>query len=289
MSTGFSHLDQAEEAVNNATFDKNTSNNGEISNARENTLDQSREDQSSEKTAEEIMALEKLAKFKFKDQEWTPEQLEKAIMRHSDYTKKTQEVAEKRKYYDNLGADLDHVYKNPSLAEAFKKTYPKEFHQYLDLLNLSFLPKADGRQSQAEEKNIYDQLPEELRSRLDRVENYVREKEVLAAEQKLDSIYGKLQSKYPDAIEEVVTARAQALADQGIDLTESVFEKLFKKSQEDVLSRLEKKQQSTLQTQRSANQQAKGPGPGGGIPGQAPKKMTLNEATEAAIAALTKA
>ena len=91
----------------------------------------------------EITELEKLERFKFKGEEWTPKKAEQAFMRQQDYTKKAQELAEQRKEYEselkhreyrsNLKADINHVLKNPSLADEFKKIYPEEYHYALEL------------------------------------------------------------------------------------------------------------------------------------------------------------
>lgn len=226
--------------------------------------------------------LESVLKFKFGDREWTPEQLRKSILMHSDYTKKTQAVAEKQKYWDNLDYDLENVRSNPQLRDQFLQTYPKEFHKYL----------RDNNQQQSQQTQSQNsQLPQEILQKLSKVDelsSYITEQQVKAHEANIDAKFSTLSKKYPDGIEDVVLARAQALMDRGTFVTDEVWEKLWKKSHEDVGSRFEARQKQTLQTQRTANLQAKGPASGGGTPTGAPiKARSLKDATELAVRQLT--
>src|SRR3954464_16064772 len=79
----------------------------------------------------EMVDLESLEKFRYAGREMTPKELQQAVMLQSDYTRKTQQLAEERKYYDNLSADLSAVAQNPQLAAKFKEVYPEKFHDYL--------------------------------------------------------------------------------------------------------------------------------------------------------------
>ena len=84
--------------------------------------------------APQVVDISTLEKFKFGDEELTPETLRKQRMMHQDYTNKTKAVAQERKFYENVGFDLDKVKKNPALADEFKKIYPKAFHRFLDFV-----------------------------------------------------------------------------------------------------------------------------------------------------------
>ena len=60
-----------------------------------------------EKTAEEtpqFVEIDGLDKVVFRGKEYTPEEFDRAMLRQSDYTRKTQELAKERKYIDNLGS-----------------------------------------------------------------------------------------------------------------------------------------------------------------------------------------
>lgn len=245
--------------------------------------------QAAGKTVEEILNLDGAQKFKFGDREWTPDQLRKSIMMHSDYTKKTQKIAETSKYWDNLDADLEYVRGNPKAVEQFLQTYPKQFHKYLSA--------AGVKMQQMEAENLQQQsraeIPPEILKDLQMVKNYVQEKETQAIEAQLDQTFATLSKKYPEGDEDIVLARAQALldakreTDPGFRITNEVWEKLWKASHEKTVSKLAEKQKGILNNQRQANTQARGPAPGGGTPGQAPVRMNLKQATEHAVQTLS--
>ncbi len=132
--------------------------------------------------AEAILNLDGASKFKFGGKEWTPEQLQKSMMLHSDYTKKTQAVAQTAKYYDNLDADLDFIRTSPNKTEAiqmFMQTYPKAFHKYLSMSGAQLAQEAESRQMQGQSQA---QLPPELMRDLQMVKNYVTPTETKAIE-----------------------------------------------------------------------------------------------------------
>lgn len=243
-----------------------------------------------EAQAQAILDLDKAQKFKFGDREWTPDQLKKSIMLHSDYTKKTQQVSETRKYYDNLEHDLEFIKGHPNKEQAmqmFMETYPKAFHKYLSLIGGS----EQAANLQAQSQNA--QLPPELMKDLEMVKNYVQEKETQAIEAQLENTFSALAKKYPDGDEDIVLARAQALLDAkretepGFRITNEIWDKLWKASHEKNVSKYEARQKGILEKQRTANQSAKGPAPGGGTPGQAPVRMNLKQAEEYAYKTLT--
>jgi hypothetical protein len=68
----------------------------------------------------------------------TPKDLKNSYLMREDYTRKTQEVAEARKYVDNFKYDLQSLVKQPSLMGQFEKVYPKEFVQLAkEILSIS--------------------------------------------------------------------------------------------------------------------------------------------------------
>jgi hypothetical protein len=230
----------------------------------------------------EIPLLDKYERFKFGDQEWTPDSLKKAMMRQSDYTKKTQAVKEIQKYYDNLKFDLDHVKGNPSLADKFKEVYPKDFWPYLDYV----MRKSEESNEMAQQQGRgQTELPRELQERLDRVESYVKEKEIESFDAQLDTTFAKLAQKYPDGNEEIVLARAQAIleANPNMKLDQGAWERLWKKSHDEVSGLIKQKQEKLFNTQKEANSRAKDIGSGGGTPGSAPTRMKLKDVADFAI------
>jgi len=225
--------------------------------------------------------LDTAVKFMWKGKEMTPGQLEKGFMLHSDYTKKSQQVAEQRKYYDNVDADLEKVRANPALRSEFVKVYPKEFHKLLGYIGIK--EEQQGGMPNGFDKN---QLPPEMQEALNKINNfeqYVQNNEIKAKEQELENISMRLTQKYPEAVEDVVLARAQVLIDEGHELSEAVWDKLYKTSHEAMLKRDQERKTKTFEAQKQSNQQGRSIGKGGGTAGSAPKRMTMAEATEAAV------
>lgn len=230
--------------------------------------------------------LDTAQKFMWKGKEMTPGQLEKGFMLHSDYTKKAQQVAEQRKFYDNVDADLEKVRANPALKSEFLKVYPKEFHKLLSYMGIKEEPQGGM-------PNGFDkaQLPPEMQQALNDIKSfkdYVQNNEIKAKEQELENISMRLTQKYPEAIEDVVLARAQVLIDDGVELTEAVWDKLYKASHEGMLKRDNERKTKTFDSQKQSNQQGRSIGKGGGTAGSAPKRMSMAEATEAAVRDYTK-
>ncbi len=226
-----------------------------------------------------ITELESLEKFKFDGRELTPEQLRKERMLHSDYTKKTQEIAAEREFYSALPADLKAVRENPKLAAQFRQIYPKNFHHYLD-----FLGAAPARKSQddPESDDSY-----ELKSKLDRLEKYVEEQETAKNEAIVDRICAKYSAKFSAADEDLVLSWAQTLSEDGTQLTDVLWEKLWKQSHDRTLARDTQRQKLKFNKQKQANDQSLESSQGGGTPGQAPRKESMKEATERAVKELT--
>lgn len=230
--------------------------------------------------SDEALNLESVLKFKFGEREWTPDQLRKAIMLQSDYTKKTQQISEERKYFDNLHYDLENIRSNPDLVNEFMKVYPKQFHQYLKLVGANS-EEAQNRQVQAQSEKA--PIDPQLIAKLERVENYIRDTEVKAKEAELDAKFSSLSKKYPEGNEDLVLARAQALIDRGVPITDEVWDKLWKQSHDSFVSKFEAKQKQTLQQQRDSNNRASGPSSAGGVPTNAPRRESFKQATERAI------
>lgn len=227
----------------------------------------------------EPIDLDTVTKVKWEGKEYTPSDFRKMMMFQSDYTKKTQSVAQTQKYYEALSHDLEAIRNNPQLVSEFQKIYPKEFHKYLD----NVMPKDWKTGNQSERGN----LPPEVEEKLARFDSYIKEQEVTAQEAKIESITSKLAQKYPEAIEDVVLARAQALVEQGHSLTQEHWDKLYKTSHDFMLKRMTDRQTKQFDSQKNANLKGRGIGPGGGTPGQAPRKLSFKDATEAAIQDLT--
>lgn len=237
-------------------------------------------DQQSAPTSEEqkIIDLESQDKFRFGGKEWTPKEFQGAYMMQADYTRKTQQLSEERKYYDNLSADLSAVRSNPELADKFKEIYPTKFHSYLEYVEKRQQPTQPGQQNQ------YQSLDPAYQKRFDTLEADMNERKVAAINAELDSRFKTLSERYPFADEEAAIARAQAAHQKGIQLTDKVWDQIWKDTHDKNESRFKKISSEQINKQKSANQKGKDVASGGGIPGQAPRApKTIKDASKFAL------
>lgn len=229
-----------------------------------------------EGAAPSLTDLSTLQKFKFEGQEMSYEDLKNSYLRHQDYTRKTQEIAEERKYYNALDADLDAVRKNPALMTKFREIYPEKFHSYLRYLNSS-------EQSQTQAAKGADtraDLPPEVLSRIDQIENMVKEDKIQAIETKLEAQDRTFSEKYPMADIEAVYAKAQAAHKQGVKLTDEKWEQIWKDDQERHSKRYESHYKKQFEKQKEAQAKSKDTGAGGGTPGGSPQKVKLKDVAD---------
>lgn len=247
-----------------------------------------------QEAASSILELDKLEKFKFKDQEWTRDELEKAIMRQSDYTKKTQAFAKEReqilnekKFADNLADDLEHIAQNPKLLEEFKKIYPKSYHAVADRYAQS-LTGASPQQEQTQgsrndlEAKLLARL-EELEGRINPVISERDERVSQMAVQAVDEIFESNLKKYDLANESHVHMLATQALERGEQLDREAFEKLFKQSHEAQEKQFQGYYKKKFGEQKAANEKARSPGGNSATPNNAPQKMNLKQAREAML------
>jgi hypothetical protein len=234
--------------------------------------------------APELVDLDTMDKFKFGGREWTPKELEAAYMRQQDYSRKTQEIAQERKYYDNLPYDLDMVKNNPALVNQFKQVYPAKFHSWIDRVvgqAKQAAPQQPGQSAQT------PQLPkefQELRAEVDAFKKERFDAEVAKHSTEIDRIMSGLSKKYPFADEDSVLAKAQSLSERGQQVDEKIWNGLFKMVNDKNEKLLNERQAERIKQQKAASSKAKDVGFGGGTPGQAPRQFkTIKEATEAAM------
>lgn len=238
--------------------------------------------QEQEKTPE-LTDLSKLEKFVFKGEEMTPEDFERSLLRQQDYTKKTQALAEERKYFDNLSADLETVKQNPRLAEEFKRTYPEKFHGYLNVLGI----QSSEMQQGARDEGHQAQIPSELIGRIEKLEGAITAREKEALDARIDAIEKDLSPKYKHAnLPDVYGAAQEFMKREGIDpktINAEILEPFFKASHDYFTQQFKEWQKEALQSQRDANKKGSDIGRGGGTPGEAPQRMSMKEAEEAMI------
>lgn len=245
-------------------------------------------------TAEQLADLDKLEKFRFNGREWTPKELGESTLRWEDYTRKTMQVAEARKFAENFHYDLEKVASNPRLMSEFKNIYPKQYHQVaenlLKRMSQTGAPKTETT-SQA------TQLPPEFLERLDKLEGKLSESEKAAQETQINSIvktldlyFEKLEKKYELANSEVVENRAMAMLERAkangeeLTITEAFLDKLFKESHEQTEKRFQAVQKAKITQQKTASLNAREAGRGGDSPATPASKMTMKEAREKLMA-----
>lgn len=270
--------------------------NLEQANVAEDVSNQAETTDTQEAGAENSLTdLSSIGKFRFEGKDWTVDDLKKSMLMHSDYTKKTQALSEERKFVDNLHIDLNNVRQNPELLAAFKQIYPPKYHVLVEGIETN---KQAAPQPQTGQPSVSPDLERRLAQIETAYRNQelsVREAQVAAAEASIDSVFGKMTKKYPLASEEVVIARAQALLDKGAKLSddkgnpnEDLWDKIWKSVQEASAKHYEGHYKKLVNEQKQASVKGKDVASGGGLPGQAPKKMSLKEASEHAIATLTR-
>lgn len=237
------------------------------------------------------IVLDTVEKFVLHGHEWTPEELNKSILRQNDYTKKTQELAELRKqieeqresyarYEKNVDADIDAVLANPRLEAQFKKIYPKPFHAQLDLA-LKYGHRDEDADDSSEQVRLPREVVERLRrldaleEKLEQIEEGSRKAQNEAADKYLEVITSKFSSKYQFAVEESVFNMAQAILEANRDnprfqMTEGVWEKLWKQSHDRQKKRYDQIHNSQVSAQLRKGELSSDVAAGGAAPGRAP-------------------
>lgn len=233
-----------------------------------------------EQAVEDILDLGGVSRFRFKGIEMTPEDLDKSVMRQADYTRKTQAIAEERKYTENFLADVKKVEQNPQLMNEFRKLYPAKYQQLAENYLEATLSKQELKQK-AEKTGVPEELLEELRT----VREYVRNQEVQKHEAQLETTISSLKKEFPisgkaeTVIETYVLSKAQILSSKGIQITNEIFKTLWKEGVDSLgeYGRTVRKQVSN--NQRMASAKAKDTGAGGGVPIAPPREpKSLKEA-----------
>lgn len=231
----------------------------------------------------QVIDLDSLEKFKFQGRELTPKELKSAYMAHADYTNKTKEIAQERKYYDNLEFDLSKVKSDPQLIDQFKQIYPKKFHYLVD----KYIDRPQPAQPVQQQGQSQPPLPKEFMELKEKVEMFEKrnfDAEVAKHASDLDRLITGLSKKYPFADEEQVLSRAQSLRERGEDLDEKAWDGLYKMVNDKNEAFYKQRRDDELKKQKEANSKAKDVPMGGGTPGQAPRGFkTIREATEAAL------
>lgn len=247
-----------------------------------------------ETTKEEILDLDKLERFRFDGKEWNPKDLKNSYLMREDYTRKTQEVAEARKYADNFKYDVQALVKQPSLMDKFASIYPKEYVQAAkEILSLA---KSQQVAPSPNNQTPAPQIDPNFVKEIDEIKGWIQEQNQQRQQQLqeqastwLDNQYEALGKKYPNAakVEEIVTARADYLMNQGHKVDEKVLDKLFSDLEKEVTDRFLVPQQNKVKEQLKTGLRGKDVGKGGVPASEGPRQYkSFKEATAAALSDL---
>lgn len=236
----------------------------------------------------EPLDLDKLESFRFAGRDWSPKDLKNAYLMREDYTRKTQEVAEARKYTDNFPIDMQAVIQNPSLMNKLRAVYPKEFvavaEKILATRQVQGTQEVTSTQKPSDDFSKWRETVESKLSTIDQWQEAQRQNEVKSIESWLDNQYAMLSTKYPLAHPEIVTARARTLSEHGHKIDEKALDKLFKENHDELNGKFEKTYKEKVNKQLEAGSKSKDTGSGGGTPGKSPGgPRNLKEAKEAML------
>lgn len=262
-----------------------------------------------DQTLEDILDLANVEgkKIKIGDETFTLEDLQKSILRHKDYTKKTQalsqmrkQVEEEQKFADAFEYDLEKLLSDPEqYEEQFRSVYPEKFQKIYDRIKagLGATSQVSTRSQSQKTPSDIEPLVSELEakispklqkvlSRIEPLEKHLFQLETEKEAVRLDSFFTKMHQEFDlgskesnELLEDIVLARAQGL---GRDPSDAELKKFFSEGFQKLKGIAQGYQQKQFESQRKANQQAKDVASGGGVASKAPvTPKTLKEARDA--------
>lgn len=238
-----------------------------------NAADQAPDLSPTETAASPVIDLDTVEKFKWAGREMTPKELQGQVLMQSDYTRKTQEIAQERKFYDNLNDDLAAVKQNPALAAQFKEVYPEKFHRFLGFVH----------QEQPREQNRQE-LPPEVQELVKFKEEFQQERKNAYMAQ-INAMEAKYTAQFKLADVDRVLTGAQEWRKANPtskEIPEQVWEKLYKASHESNQKRFKSWSDAEVNKQKQANAEGRDVPAGGGVPAQGPANVrTIKQASAA--------
>lgn len=231
-------------------------------------------------TPEQLLDLDKHERFRFQGRETTLKELIERQMMRDDYSRKTAQVAEARKFADNFDADASWVLEDPTRLGKFKEVYPPGYVKILEKL-ISRLPTEPGQAALETATPATAALPpdvakeiEDMREWRHSVQSQISEAKAAKADAELTSWFDELSKKFPDAENDVVTARAAVTAErleaEGKEFSKSHLEKLFKEDHDLRVKRQTERARAQQKEQKAVAKKSQDMGGGGGVAGQAP-------------------
>lgn len=237
-------------------------------------------------TIKELLDLEKQERFRFAGKEWTPKELMNSYLMRDDYTRKTQELAETRKYAENFVHDLRTLVKEPNRINEFRSLYPSQYvERAMQILQMTGGNHQTSTAAPTQTDPREDRISF-LESKIGDWEKAQYTREVESIQSWLDNQFDTLGKRYPFANHEAITARAQVLSDRGEKITPEILDRLFKANNTEIKDSWEKMYRGKVETQLKQGQKGKDIGAGGGTPSAPPVKLkTMQDAKKAWLAA----
>lgn len=263
--------------------DKGTDSGFEVGNGQKDSKEAA-SPETINQALKDLVDLDKHERFRWQGREWTRQELTDGTLMRADYSRKTQELQEARKYADNFDADLSKVVENPALFDEFRKIYPKRYIQaaqrIIDRLEPQNKPAPTPTNSTTSLKD--NPTIRELLEWKSEVEQSVKEARTQANLQWLDSQHEKMSPKFPLANAELVDKRLGDMLsqDKNLKVTEALMETLYKKASEDADSLYKSHYKKQVDEQKKASAKAKDVGRGSGVTSKE-KSLTMKEARQA--------
>lgn len=232
--------------------------------------------------AQAILDLDKVEqRFRFNGKEWDKKEFQDSLLRQDDYTRKSQALAESRKYATNFPYDAARVMAGQATVEQFAQVYAKapEYVQAIRQLmgGIQSKPTAPSTQQPSEAERPWKQDLKLIEEKVGKWEEEKTQAAIETAKVELDSIFSDLEKKFPDANSELVNSRLLAALQSGHDVVSedgkfkrNVIERLFETNQKENLERYTKRYGEQVKKQKEANGKGIDAGKGGGVPGSAP-------------------
>lgn len=237
-------------------------------------------------TIQELLDLDKHERFRWQGREWSPKELQNAIMMREDYTKKTTSLAETRKYADNFDVDLEKVLAKPELLDVMRNIYPPQYmkvaERILERMNGQPATRTEDTKQSPDVSSVVQKLLDKelgpIKQTFSQISQEKHKVEVERVNTWLDSTYEKLLKKYPSANTALIDTRALSAHEQGHKVTEEVLDRLFKQAHDEAEAWYSNRAKKQVEEQKKANAAAKDTGAGGGTPTMERKKESIAEA-----------
>lgn len=211
----------------------------------------------------------------FKSKEDLDKFLRDSSMRHSDYTRKTQELSRQRKEFEEKSVGLDKTlgsYARYNEIDAWLKT--EKGQKAMQMIEKEMTQPSN--QAQVEEFRSYaDQRYSELEERLKSYEQAQAQREQEAMR---DSILEKMGSKYDDLDKSVILDRIKSLSESPDDASMEDFMDLVYWAEKGRASTAQLEQRMTENQKKK--QSIKPPMTTAGVKGGPPQFKTIEEAAE---------